>query len=537
MARGESQVGHRPTLQSVGTVPDPPAMLADPPDTRATEHSQRHVPPAPVRTGHGHLRAQLVGVDVLATLGAWAVATAVWARFTPQSIDPGVAVAGTLVATALTILLVGMHRLYRARMCAVRTVEATRLGRSVLFTAVAMLWMVDMLDVPVSWVPVAFGGALSLVALLIGRSGYRRRLTNLRLNGVGVRPVIMIGGDEDAVGLLRLTREHPEYGYVVRGIVADPASMRPELASLPWLGEPEQAEEALRRTGAAGALIAGHALPSAVFNKVVRRLSDRGYHVQISNGLQGISHNRLVMSPVAHEPLYYLEGAGFTSLQLAAKRALDVTLSVLALVVLAPVLAAVALTLRLTEGSPVLFRQQRMGRNDQPFTLLKFRTMVTDAEDRLAELAEANARNGPLFKMAGDPRVTRLGRFLRATSLDELPQFVNVLRGEMSLVGPRPALPSEVAQFGSRLRTRTRVRPGITGLWQLEARDNPSFWSYERLDLFYVENWSVGLDLSILSGTALTVIRRGAAATKNMLLPKDKYVRQPQSRVAPEMLD
>ena len=140
--------------------------------------------------------------------------------------------------------------------------------------------------------------------------------------------------------------------------------------------------------------------------------------------------------------------------------------------------------------------------------MLKFRTMVVDAEARLAALELDNQRRGPLFKLDVDPRVTRIGRFLRASSLDELPQLINVLEGEMSLVGPRPALPAEVAEFPIELRERHRVRPGITGLWQVEARDNPSFDAYQRLDLFYVENWSLALDLVIMLGTAEQMLLR-----------------------------
>jgi lipopolysaccharide/colanic/teichoic acid biosynthesis glycosyltransferase len=167
----------------------------------------------------------------------------------------------------------------------------------------------------------------------------------------------------------------------------------------------------------------------------------------------------------------------------------------------------------------VFFRQQRVGRDGEPFTILKLRTMVVDAEARLAELVSQNQREGILFKLANDPRITPVGRILRATSLDELPQLINVVRGDMSLVGPRPALPVEVAQFDEELLARQRVRPGITGLWQVEARDSASFQAYQRLDLFYVENWSVSLDLAILLSTVQTVAVRAARALRRRSAP------------------
>ncbi len=158
----------------------------------------------------------------------------------------------------------------------------------------------------------------------------------------------------------------------------------------------------------------------------------------------------------------------------------------------------------------MLFRQERVGRDGATFQMTKFRTMVVDAEQRKAELAARNERSGPLFKMDDreDPRITRIGRFLRATSLDELPQLFNVLHGTMSLVGPRPALQSEVDEFPAELHARHQVRPGITGLWQVEARDNPSFEAYVRLDLFYVQNWSLPLDLVVLLGTVDHIVLR-----------------------------
>jgi lipopolysaccharide/colanic/teichoic acid biosynthesis glycosyltransferase len=187
----------------------------------------------------------------------------------------------------------------------------------------------------------------------------------------------------------------------------------------------------------------------------------------------------------------------------------DACVAAALVVVLSPLLAALAVLVKLEGRGPVLFRQRRVGRGGVEFEMVKFRSMCVDAEAKLAALKAGNERTGPLFKMDGaDPRVTRIGRFLRASSLDELPQLFNVLRGDMSLVGPRPALAAEVAEFPAELNARHDVRPGITGLWQIEARDNPSFEAYRRLDLFYVENWSLALDLMILLGTVEQILVR-----------------------------
>jgi lipopolysaccharide/colanic/teichoic acid biosynthesis glycosyltransferase len=191
-----------------------------------------------------------------------------------------------------------------------------------------------------------------------------------------------------------------------------------------------------------------------------------------------------------------------------AKRAIDVAGALAGLVLASPLLVVAAVLVRRHDGGPVLFRQRRVGRQGQTFTMVKLRTMVVDAEARRPAIEHENRRSGPMFKHEADPRVTRPGRFLRAASIDELPQLWNVLRGDMSLVGPRPALPSEAALFGEALNRRHTVRPGITGLWQVEARDSERFEDLERHDLFYVENWSVLLDLALLVRTVGGVVRR-----------------------------
>jgi lipopolysaccharide/colanic/teichoic acid biosynthesis glycosyltransferase len=173
------------------------------------------------------------------------------------------------------------------------------------------------------------------------------------------------------------------------------------------------------------------------------------------------------------------------------------------------VVSVAAIAIKLDSRGSIIYRQTRIGRGGRPFTMYKLRTMVTAADQQLAELAQQNERtDGPLFKLESDPRVTRVGRLLRATSIDELPQLWCVLVGTMSLVGPRPPLAEEVAHFDTELRTRFDVTPGITGLWQVEARDNPSFRVYRRYDLFYVENWSVRLDFAILIRTFESVVTR-----------------------------
>ncbi len=195
----------------------------------------------------------------------------------------------------------------------------------------------------------------------------------------------------------------------------------------------------------------------------------------------------------------------------AVKAVFDRALALVILLVAAPLMAAIALAIRLDDGGPVVFSQARVGKDGHGFEVYKFRTMVPDAEERKAELAERSDYHGPLFKMRNDPRLTRAGRWLRRWSLDELPQLFNVLTGDMSLVGPRPALPEEAAMYGDHVRRRLAVKPGMTGLWQVNGRSDLSWDESVRLDLRYVENWSLMLDLQILWKTWAAVTRGSGA--------------------------
>jgi lipopolysaccharide/colanic/teichoic acid biosynthesis glycosyltransferase len=205
---------------------------------------------------------------------------------------------------------------------------------------------------------------------------------------------------------------------------------------------------------------------------------------------------------------------------LPGKRVFDLIGATAILLLVLPVMAAVALLVLVTDGRPVLFRQERVGRRGRLFTILKFRTMVKGAEHMLDDLLAENERRGPLFKMAHDPRVTRIGRFLRDSSLDELPQLLNVIRGDMSLVGPRPALRQETLEFRiEHLEARQQVRPGITGLWQISARDEAGFEAYERFDRLYVERISPWLDLTILLRTVPAVLGGAVRRTTRSAAP------------------
>lgn len=306
--------------------------------------------------------------------------------------------------------------------------------------------------------------------------------------------------------------DHEEAGYRVKGVVArrDANAQRGD-----WLGEPQDVLSAMQTVGANGAFVVVDELNAADRSFVVEQLASAGHHVHLTMGIAGIASQRVQLAPVVHEPLLYVDRPILKKWQLVSKRGLDIVVASLALLISLPFVLGAALLIKLEDRGPVFFRQQRVGRGGNTFALFKLRTMAPDAEARLAEVAAQNARRGPLVKIERDPRITRIGRLLRFTSIDELPQLLNVLRGQMSLVGPRPALPTEVEAFDEELLSRHNVLPGITGLWQVEARDNPSFASYRRLDLFYVKNWSISLDVVILILTVQTVLVRAAKGIIN----------------------
>jgi exopolysaccharide biosynthesis polyprenyl glycosylphosphotransferase len=240
-------------------------------------------------------------------------------------------------------------------------------------------------------------------------------------------------------------------------------------------------------------------------------LEKTGTEMCVAAALLDVAGPRTTIRPVAGLPLLHLDHAELAGVKQVLKGVFDKISASAALVLLAPLFAAVAFAIRAADHGPVFFRQTRVGRDGHTFRVWKFRTMVVDAEQRKAELAASNEAAGALFKMRKDPRVTKAGALLRRWSLDELPQLLNVLVGDMSLVGPRPALPAEAARYGDHMRRRLVVKPGMTGLWQVNGRSDLPWDEAVRLDLRYVENWSFALDLQILWKTCSAVCRGSGA--------------------------
>lgn len=454
------------------------------------------------------LKKWLVGTDVTLLVLVWSG----WAILAPFSGRVGAGARWELAAVAVIVslgLIAGMH-LYRARVCAVHAVEMVGMSRSVLVAGLVLQAAKAPLDIEVPIEGIVAGSMASLLALIVGRSAFRSWLGVQRRKRRHLRNVVVVGTNEEGHALVAMLKRNPQAGFDVVGILGERDGIA-DTGLVPWLGPASDTADVVRDLGANGAFLAASALGPIELNERVRELIADERHVHLSSPLRGISARRIRLQPISREMMFYLEPARLRRWQEDVKRAMDLTLSIVALVLASPVLLVSALVIRLSDGGPVLFRQRRVGRNGVEFVVYKLRTMVIDAEAKRAELQEHNEREGGvLFKLTDDPRVTRFGRVLRTLSIDELPQLFNVIKGEMSLVGPRPALPSEVAQFNERLQNRHQVTPGVTGLWQVEAREIPGLGVYARLDLFYVENWSVALDIAIIFATFSSVVARAA---------------------------
>lgn len=465
-------------------------------------------PARPIR-GSTHLRRLLVELDALALIGAWLPLLLESSGGRNHARPSGEAhkIIAAVITTAVSLVFAAIWRLYQARVCKVKHIERALLFRlAVVSTIVAGVVLTQLHSAPSDANLVVFG-TLAFVLLVTERTGYRAWLHAMRRRGRFTRSTIVIGTNDEALRWCKLYMEHPELGVTVCGVVGDENPAIAE-ANIRWLGNASQLGKIASDEIATSTLIIVTAFSPIALNKVTREALRAGLHVEMSTGLQGIAGERLRWVPVSRENLVYLEYRSLSKGALTAKRAFDIVVSLATLTVSLPILVTSAFLIKRYDHGPIFFRQERVGRNGKLFTLYKLRSMTPNAESIQKDLIDSNYRSGPLFKMPNDPRVTPIGRLLRLSSVDELPQLYNVLQGHMSLVGPRPALPSEVKHFDEDLLARHTVLPGITGLWQLDARDDVSFDAYRRLDLHYVENWSILLDVKIFVSTVASVFKR-----------------------------
>jgi exopolysaccharide biosynthesis polyprenyl glycosylphosphotransferase len=417
----------------------------------------------------------------------------------------------SVVLIGVWVLMLNVHGSYDHRVLGHGSEEykAVATASFWLFGGLAAVSYVLRLDVARGYVAMALPAGM--IGLLVSRWLWRKWLTLHRVRGLLSASVLVVGDQEHLEGLIRALNSVPEAGYRVVAACcgdADQSSFGP----IPILGSESEAAEVAQRIGVSTvACTSSSRFGADGLRRLGWALEGQNVDLVVAPGLTDVAGPRVLTRPVAGLSLLHVEAPVFEGPMLAVKTTFDRCAAAFLLVVMSPLLAVVAVLIKADRKGPVFYRQERVGRGGTLFPMLKFRTMLVGAEAMLPSLKDRSKGQGPLFKLRDDPRITNIGAKLRRYSLDELPQLVNVLRGQMSLVGPRPPLPSEVEEYEHDVRRRLLVKPGMTGLWQINGRSDLPWDEAVRFDLYYVENWSVMSDLMILWRTGRAVVHSSGA--------------------------
>ena len=411
------------------------------------------------------------------------------------------------------VLVVAANRGYEQRFLGAGSEEFRRISRSGValaagFTFISYLFRYELAR---GFVLVVLPAVTLLT--LVDRYALRRGLHALRRRNRCMHRVVVVGHEQPVLDLLDRLGDETYHGLRVVGACLSEPHQGPNLINgkVPVVHGYDAAVRAVRLTGAdTVAVMASEDLGPEQLRRLAWELEPTGADLLVAPALVEVAGPRLSIRPVAGLPLLHVEQPSFSGGRRLLKSMFDRVSALAALVLLSPLLLGIGVAIRLESRGSMIFRQERVGKDGRRFVLYKFRSMVVDAERRRDDLLQDSDRDGPMFKMRRDPRVTRVGAWLRRYSLDELPQLLNVACGQMSLVGPRPPLPHEVDQYADHVRRRLLVPPGVTGLWQVSGRADLSWEESVRLDLRYVDNWSFALDMMILWKTARAVL--GASA-------------------------
>ena len=347
---------------------------------------------------------------------------------------------------------------------------------------------------------------------LLVRLVLRKRLHRLRRRGQCMSTVVAVGHERAVSQLISELRRESHHGLQVVAACLAGDSATGEVAGVPVVGDLDDAASVVRNLNAGTvAVLSCPEMDGVKLRTLAWELEKTGTDLCVAPALLDVAGPRTTVRPTAGLTLLHVDHPQLSGPRQVVKDLFDRSVAAFGLLMISPLLLSIAAAIKLSDRGPALFTQTRVGKDGEPFKIYKFRTMVVDAEARLAELRARNESDGVLFKMRKDPRITLIGVWLRKWSLDELPQLLNVVMGEMSLVGPRPALPGEAAQYADHVRRRLVVKPGLTGLWQVSGRSDLTWDESVRLDLRYVENWSFVLDLQILWKTFAVIFSRSGA--------------------------
>lgn len=389
--------------------------------------------------------------------------------------------------------------------------EFSRVFRSLALGVVGFIvstYIVKMPGLSRAWTLLAF--TFSVILVSTGRLLIRSVLRSARRKRRFMRRAIVVGCNAEGCDIVRILDKHPESGVAVCGLLLSrDADVEDTLlfdGPYPILGTAREVQEVVVSHEIDTVIVASSAFNHDVVSRIVNELRGMDVTIHVSSGLFEILTSRVMVREVAGVPLISVRSVTFSASQRRTKRLFDLAGAGLIILGGLPLWLLLVLAIKLDSRGPVFYKQRRVGRNGLPFDMFKFRSMCVDADARLEELAELNEATGPLFKIKDDPRVTRMGKWMRKFSVDEFPQLLNVMKGEMSLVGPRPPLPQETAEYTEYDWRRMEVPPGMTGLWQVSGRSTLTFDEMVRLDLFYIENWTVGFDLALLMRTVPAVL-------------------------------
>jgi exopolysaccharide biosynthesis polyprenyl glycosylphosphotransferase len=410
--------------------------------------------------------------------------------------------------TAVWLVIFALLGLYSLKATRRGLTEFSRIFAGVTVGTLASIALIFFLRIDFfSRLVVVFAFVAALVLVVTARAIVRGIQRGLFRYGIGVRRTMIIGTGRPA---RLLAEELSRRGYHILGHVRTGRRTKTDV-SLEILGALGDLPGLLAGFQPDELICAEPALSDQQVTKVIATAEEAHVELRLTTNVAELASSNLEVSAVAGIPLVTIQRTPLDGWGRVTKRATDIVGAAVALPFVAILYPFVALAIKLDSRGPVIFKQTRVGRAGQEFTSYKFRTMSQDAERRLKQLQKRNEATGPVFKIKHDPRITRVGRFLRQSSLDELPQFWNVLLGDMSLVGPRPPLPVEVAKYDRAAKRRLTIKPGITGPWQVSGRSNVGFEEWVRLDVYYIQNWSLLLDVTILLKTVVAVVTRKGA--------------------------
>ena len=455
-------------------------------------------------------RNRLIVTDAIMIGIAIGVGLVISSRATEWAINPVLAIYGTPVAIGLVWLALLLFRgSYDRRIIGLGTEEVRRAVSAtlVLFAVVAGLSYLIRADISRAYAFVS----LPVGILLIGfsRFGWRQWLYRQRAAGRFLSKIVVIGSERTSQTLTNKLNQESYAGYQVVAQVKLPSNHESESELQHWLNSVDLVIK--EHSASAIAIDPGDDAPHEVIRQLSWRLEGRNIDLLISPGLLDVAGPRLSVRPAAGLPLLHLDEAVLSRSQRATKRMLDIIGSLVAVILLSPFMLISAIAVRLTSRGPIVYKQMRVGRAGKTFTMLKFRTMQNNADHLIDELREQHNLNDPMFKLTNDPRITKVGNFLRRWSLDETPQLFNVLGGSMSLVGPRPHPLDDVDRYEAEAFRRLALKPGMTGLWQVEGRSDLAWDQALQLDLHYVEKWSLESDVFLLAKTTKAVLNRSGA--------------------------